>query len=447
MVAILWYVGAVSESLAIDRHHFFDQGIVFMNGIARLRFVRAGSAVLAIATGMFSAAASAQDAGGASAGNADTAASPIQAKAKFQTELAALKELMKQIEFLRIEFQSADEIRRKELQAALQKQFESAQALLAGLVESALAAYDATGGKDDEVEQFLIAVVEQRVATDRYEEAMPVIESLTQAGAEHPVIPFLGALAAFAVGDYDASASHFKKLVETGLLDQPPQSKNKEELELISLVVSLQGVLEAHKEAWAHEQQIRAAEAESDDLPRVLLKTTQGDITLELFENEAPNTVKNFVTLVEQGAYDNTAFHRVLPQFMAQGGDPTTAGKPEPNYTIPCECYAANARKHFRGSLSMAHRGRDTASAGFFLTFRPTPHLDGQTFNPASTAPAHTVFGRVIEGLEVLAELQRFDPQAQGAEAARPTLDRIVEAKVLRKRPATNYGDVLKLAQ
>jgi cyclophilin family peptidyl-prolyl cis-trans isomerase len=158
--------------------------------------------------------------------------------------------------------------------------------------------------------------------------------------------------------------------------------------------------------------------------------------------------VKNFITLVEEGAYDGTVFHRVLPNFMAQGGDPTTSGKPAPSYTIPCECYEPDARKHFRGSLSMAHAGRDTASAGFFLTFRPTPHLDGETFYPGSPNDAHTVFGRVIDGMEVLAELQRIDPSAPPEfQAAQPPPDRILEARVIRKRPNTDYGDFNKIAR
>jgi len=130
--------------------------------------------------------------------------------------------------------------------------------------------------------------------------------------------------------------------------------------------------------------------------------------------------VANFISLVEKGFYNGTPFHRVLPQFMAQGGDPTGTGGGGPGYTIPCECHQPNARVHFRGSLSMAHAGRDTGGSQFFLTFRPTHHLDGQ----------HTVFGRVIKGFDVLAKLQRRDPERPEG----PEPDKIVEAKVLRKR-------------
>jgi cyclophilin family peptidyl-prolyl cis-trans isomerase len=167
----------------------------------------------------------------------------------------------------------------------------------------------------------------------------------------------------------------------------------------------------------------RKAEAEADDLPRVKITTSAGDIVVELFENEAPNTVANFVSLVEKGFYNGTPFHRVINGFMAQGGDPKGSGDGGPGYTIACEVGAPGARQHFRGSLSMAHAGTDTGGSQFFLTFRPTEHLDGK----------HTVFGRVIEGFDVLAKLVRTtDDVGQPVPGIRP--DTIVKAEVLRKR-------------
>ena len=152
------------------------------------------------------------------------------------------------------------------------------------------------------------------------------------------------------------------------------------------------------------------------------LNTTRGEIIVELFENEAPQATANFITLVKQGFYTGVPFHRVLPGFMAQGGDPTGTGGGGPGYSIPCECHGPNHRKHFRGTLSMAHAGRDTGGSQFFLTFVPTAHLDGR----------HTVFGRVIEGMDVAASLRRRDPAD-----ARTKADEIVSAEVLRDRGHT----------
>jgi cyclophilin family peptidyl-prolyl cis-trans isomerase len=105
---------------------------------------------------------------------------------------------------------------------------------------------------------------------------------------------------------------------------------------------------------------------------------------------------------------------------MAQGGDPTGTGSGGPGYEIYCECEKPGARQHFRGTLSMAHAGKDTGGSQFFLTFRPTTHLNGR----------HTAFGRVIEGMDVLAKLHRIDPDRPAS--AKP--DKIVKAEVVRKR-------------
>jgi cyclophilin family peptidyl-prolyl cis-trans isomerase len=189
---------------------------------------------------------------------------------------------------------------------------------------------------------------------------------------------------------------------------------------VLGLVMQYAELIGRYRELWAKEQAIRAAEAKVDDLPRVKLKTSKGDIVIELFENEAPQSTANFLTLVKSGFYDGVAFHRVLPQFMAQGGDPKGDGSGGPGYSIRCECYQPNYRHHFRGSFSMAHAGRDTGGSQFFLTFVPTPHLDGK----------HTVFGRVIEGIEVLGELQKRDPEASNP----PAPDKIIKAEALRDR-------------
>lgn len=184
---------------------------------------------------------------------------------------------------------------------------------------------------------------------------------------------------------------------------------------------------QAYVDYWQTEQQIRAREAAAmgaDALPQVQLKTSKGDIVVELFENEAPNTVANFISLVEKEFYNGIKFHRVIPSFMAQGGCPNSRegapGQPGtggPGYHIKCEAYAENARRHFSGSLSMAHAGRDTGGSQFFITHLPTPHLDREIV-PTSV---HTVFGRVVKGLDVVRELEADDV--------------IASATIVRKRP------------
>lgn len=193
-----------------------------------------------------------------------------------------------------------------------------------------------------------------------------------------------------------------------------------------SQATSLKLQLETLAAAWAAEEALLAAEAEKDDLPRVRLETGKGAIVLELFEDQAPYTVANFIELVGSGFYDGTKFHRVIPGFMAQGGDPNTIsgatgapGQGGPGYTIPDESSRSDKRKHFAGRLAMAKPGDperpgkakpNSGGSQFYITVVPTSHLDEE----------YTVFGRVIEGQEI-AQALRMD-------------DLLRSAAVLRKR-------------
>ena len=127
------------------------------------------------------------------------------------------------------------------------------------------------------------------------------------------------------------------------------------------------------------------------------IETAKGNIVLELFAKDAPKTVNNFVFLARDSYYDNTTFHRVLLGFMAQGGDPTGSGSGGPGYTFEDEF---SDRKHEAGVISMANSGPNTNGSQFFITYEPTPHLDGR----------HSVFGKVIEGIDVLTSLTPRDP-------------------------------------
>ncbi|GGM22482.1 peptidyl-prolyl cis-trans isomerase [Paraliobacillus quinghaiensis] len=121
-------------------------------------------------------------------------------------------------------------------------------------------------------------------------------------------------------------------------------------------------------------------------------------IKIEMFEDAAPNTVANFEKLANSDFYNGVAFHRVIPGFVAQGGDPTGTGAGGPGYSIKCET-EGNPHKHVAGSLSMAHAGKDTGGSQFFLVHEPQPHLDG----------VHTVFGQVIEGMDVVLRIKQGD--------------------------------------
>jgi peptidyl-prolyl cis-trans isomerase B (cyclophilin B) len=136
----------------------------------------------------------------------------------------------------------------------------------------------------------------------------------------------------------------------------------------------------------------------------VVMETARGTMEIDLYGDEAPNTVANFEKLANSGFYDGTKFHRVIPNFMIQGGDPYTksgkgsVGTGGPGYTIKCEA-SSNTHKHAAGTLSMAHAGKDTGGSQFFICHSPQRHLDG----------VHTVFGQVTKGMDVVNTIKQND--------------------------------------
>jgi peptidyl-prolyl cis-trans isomerase B (cyclophilin B) len=135
------------------------------------------------------------------------------------------------------------------------------------------------------------------------------------------------------------------------------------------------------------------------------IETSRGTIVAELFDTETPNTVANFEKLANSNFYDGTRFHRVISNFMIQGGCPNSreendprAGTGGPGYKIKCETQL-NTHRHVAGTLSMAHAGKDTGGSQFFICHAPQPHLD----------KVHTVFGQVMKGMDVVNAIRKND--------------------------------------
>jgi peptidyl-prolyl cis-trans isomerase B (cyclophilin B) len=128
------------------------------------------------------------------------------------------------------------------------------------------------------------------------------------------------------------------------------------------------------------------------------METDKGTINLELYPQHAPKTVNNFVFLAREGFYDDLKFHRVIANFMVQGGDPTGTGRGGPGYKFEDEL-TGNPLKHETGTLSMANAGPNTNGSQFFITHAPQPHLNGK----------HTVFGKVTEGQDVVNAIRQGD--------------------------------------
>src|SRR3954468_11530029 len=374
-------------------------------------------------------------------------------KAAFDAKFTEYKNAIREIEQTSTDFQTADAASREKLNGKWTSQIARAKTLVDGMVEAAMAAYAAAPNTDTQITKLLSAVARHYAigrqigpgqpsrsnpediyypidGGDQYERALPIVKLLIEKHADDKQLYVWGFLCAYMTNDYELARNYLTKMKETNAMQEIADiaqkgDKAEKEAGLMKMVMETISKclsnLDQYSELWKKESQIRAAEAKANDLPRVKLTTTKGEVTVELFENEAPQTVANFLTLVKDGFYNGSPFHRVLPEFMAQGGAKTDEGQGGPGYTIKCECYRPDYRRHFRGTLSMAHAGRDTGNSQFFLTFVPTPHLNG----------LHTAFGRVIEGIEVLGDLQHRSPDQQREP---PKADRIIKAEVLRDR-------------
>ena len=135
-------------------------------------------------------------------------------------------------------------------------------------------------------------------------------------------------------------------------------------------------------------------------MKKAIINSSKGEMTVELFSEDAPNTVANFIKLIKDGYYDGLTFHRVIPDFVVQGGCPDGTGAGGPGYSIDCELEGEN-QYHDKGVLSMAHAGRNTGGSQFFICHsrNNTSHLDRN----------HTCFGKVVEGLEVIDTISMGD--------------------------------------
>jgi len=147
-------------------------------------------------------------------------------------------------------------------------------------------------------------------------------------------------------------------------------------------------------------------------------ETSMGNFTIELFEQQAPKTVANFVTLAEKNFYDGVIFHRVIDGFMIQGGDPTGTGRGGPGYQFADE-FHPQLRHNSEGILSMANAGPNTNGSQFFITLTATPHLDGK----------HAVFGKVIEGMDVVKKIGKTPTKA----GDRPATDVVMKTVKIEK--------------
>ena len=182
----------------------------------------------------------------------------------------------------------------------------------------------------------------------------------------------------------------------------------------IMLVVAVLALAAFAAVGMAAQKKHREGEMTNMENPVAVIETNKGVIELELFADKAPKTAQNFIDLAQKGFYDGVIFHRVIDDFMIQGGDPTGTGMGGPGYTIEDE-FDDDLTHNAPGILSMANAGPDTGGSQFFITLKKTPWLDGK----------HAVFGKVISGMETVKKIGKSDTDF----ADRP-LEKIVMEKV-----------------
>lgn len=340
-----------------------------------------------------------------------------QYRADFDLIFADWQAFLTDLRQLREDYANADPERKKELSRRYDEAMKKGEAMEANLIDAAVIASVKEPEENEDLTFFLMAVAGALANLEEYEDALRMAQILIDNRLEEYSLYYLAAVSGYAAGEFELAEKHLMVIAK----NLPRMVDANQPME--GVVAECAVNLGYHKAEWEREEAIREQEKIDGDLPRVVLVTERGEIELELFENEAPNTVASFISLVEKGFYDGLTFYRVVPQTAARAGCPDNKGTGGPGYTIRCECTQPNRRIHFRGSLSMANADRDKGGSEFQILFRPFRDFDGK----------HTVFGRVVRGLDVLSRIRRRDPTPLN-EKNLPEGDKILEAKVIRKR-------------
>jgi cyclophilin family peptidyl-prolyl cis-trans isomerase len=348
------------------------------------------------------------------------AQSPTELRQLFDNELAAWKQSAKDAVVANENYLLGDADQAATYRDEWIRAIETGRSKFQSLIVTSIKRLREESSPDPEVLSFLGRVLESRYDIGDYEGAYEVGQSLIATVPDAPGLLVRQIFVTFATNRFEECKGLLEKVTQlTGGL--PP--------ELASISASIDDQIAA----WKSESDAREAEAKADDLPRVELMISQNGTTdrmvLELFENEAPNTVANFISLVEKGFYDGRQFFRVTTHFDAASGCPQDDGTGNPGHFVPSEAANPSARKHFRGSLAMVSMAPDgRAGSQFYMMFTPNPGLNGRA----------TVIGRVVEGTHVLDRITRshfVDSSNQKLQKIPDIpLSTIESARVLRKR-------------
>ncbi len=331
----------------------------------------------------------------------------------FKQATEALREHLKEMRALFVRFHVAMSDEAFKHRNAFLDMVEESYQLHQTMMAQALIEFKAGGKNREKIAGMFIRLLDREIEMDRHEGLLPIALALHEAGVQHEKLEIWIVQLAVSANQYEVVEQFIDRVIE-----KAPENR---------FFQSLRKDLPMLKQRWATELKMRESDAAGEPLPLVRIATSKGFVEIELFENQAPETVGNFIHLVERGFYDGLDFHTVIEHLAAQGGCPDRDGKGNAGYTIYSEASKPNARKFFRGSVAMAIAGDDpqTASSQFFIPFLPTYDQDG----------IFTVFGRVTKGMHVVASFERVNAskeKKEGEPAAMP--DEIRSISVIRKR-------------
>jgi peptidylprolyl isomerase len=275
-------------------------------------------------------------------------------------------------------------------------------------------------GFDEEAATYMATLIQNRYENDIYDAStLEGAARLIDGGSQLKYLFESAARSAVVCGDFDMA----KRIYETMLDDQQEEVDSRLEFNL-----------EKHREQWLAEQKIREKEILEDRLPRVLLKTSQGDVVVELYIDQAPSAVSHFIRLVDEGFFNGLDFYQVIDHVLALTGDPTATGSGNCGRYLKDEHARPDARKALRGSLLMAKLPMSEADQIKFLPNSASSQFAILLLPIVSAAEEQTVFGTVIEGMDVVSRFQRVDPFQEKKKGEVQVLsDSILEAKVIRR--------------
>ena len=335
-------------------------------------------------------------------------AEALAARQEFDQAIKPWRQLARHMQELRTRFLASNPENRKAVREEYGQVLEDSETVLRELVPVLKKAY-AANPTDSELTELMVTLALLYFDGDKFEGSLDLAETLIASGFPRPEIYNIAGQSAHEMDQLDVAEKYLRMGLDKNALN--PVGR-----QLLEDLPQRRAVVEG-------EMARRAADEAKGDLPRMRLHTTRGDIVLELFEDDEPNTVSSYLGLVADGSFDGLAFHRVISGFGAMSGSPNSDGQGGPGYETLFENDAEHARPHLRGYVSMVPLSKRTNGSQFFITLRPmsAKGLDGK----------QTVFGRVIEGMDVVARLRRYDVQEPNS-LFDP--DRILEATIIRRR-------------